>query len=531
MLSTERPRSAANLHGTPNTPLSRYGAQTAIEEEETLLRAALEKTSQERRAARLLVASGATRPRVRPPTPISRGRPVPTPSPTLPPLEYVRTHGVSGSAAFSRSHDGNSPPRALPPSLQPARPRTADAIGEDMARKLELDYMQEVVRGDGSQQVDGVIRAAPSDLSDAFVKTDARAAAHAKVTAMKKAGVAQIVSGDYDGAAETFKAALMRDPNQGRLGVGFEQPIQDFLDPWMVEELEAGLRRAEQMAARKEEIEAERAAKEARQRRKAEQLADLARNTGRNWLVRAEAERGAAARRREEVEEEARRKREAEEAERAAQAAAVARRKEAALTRIEAAEAAAQLRFEERQAAREAVVALKEAGERALANDEFVEGLALLEEALTPQHAAARASISVDFDNRITLALSEGRARQAALHAEAEAHRKRRDAIAAKAAADAEAARRRRRAETVGATKMRRQEATERLAARFTAATVGSPPAAREGRPQPRRARPGSGDMGRVVVAAGGGTAAGGASYDAAAAYLASRKAEGTWRG
>ena len=47
-----------------------------------------------------------------------------------------------------------------------------------------------------------------------------------------------------------------------------------------------------------------------------------------------------------------------------------------------------------------------------------------------------------------------------------------------------------------------------------------------------RQERPGSGGrlgMGRAVAAAGGGTAAGSAAYDAAAAYLAERKKQGSW--
>jgi hypothetical protein len=43
-------------------------------------------------------------------------------------------------------------------------------------------------------------------------------------------------------------------PNEEPIGQGF----QDFLDPWKVAGLEAGLRRAEQLAARKEQIELER---------------------------------------------------------------------------------------------------------------------------------------------------------------------------------------------------------------------------------------------------------------------------------
>jgi hypothetical protein len=46
------------------------------------------------------------------------------------------------------------------------------------------------------------------------------------------------------------------------------------------------------------------------------------------------------------------------------------------------------------------------------------------------------------------------------------------------------------------------------------------------------RQRPGSGGrvgMGRAVAAVGGGNALGSAAYDAAAAYLAGRKKEGSW--
>ena len=45
----------------------------------------------------------------------------------------------------------------------------------------------------------------------------------------------------------------------------------------------------------------------------------------------------------------------------------------------------------------------------------------------------------------------------------------------------------------------------------------------------PKAARPGSGNMGRGVAAAGGGAGLGSAAYDAAAAYLSMRKRDGTW--
>jgi len=140
----------------------------------------------------------------------------------------------------------------------------------------------------------------------------------------------QIVRGDYDAAVLTFKAALAHDPNQGELGVGFEQPIQDFLDPWMIGELKTGLRRAEHMAARKSVIEQQRKEVEARQRRKAEQLAELGRRKGKHWLVRAEAEAEAGAiRRAEEEKTQARADAEAQRLEEE-QAAAILRRKELA---------------------------------------------------------------------------------------------------------------------------------------------------------------------------------------------------------
>ena len=66
----------------------------------------------------------------------------------------------------------------------------------------------------------------------------------------------------------------------------------------------------------------------------------------------------------------------------------------------------------------------------------------------------------------------------------------------------------------------RRRAAEAKLGARFTA------------QKDSKLARPGSSNgMGRAAVGVGGGAAMGSAGYSAAAAYLAMRKSEGTWRG
>ncbi len=337
-----------------------------LDDEEELLREALDKTWEERRRGRMHVAAGGARPMHRPPTPLNRGRPVPTPSPTLPPVEYVRRHGDKGAAAFSRSPDPNASPLGLPPppmghwGLTPASATqlwadddaTSATEAQASTSTRELDYMQTVEHGDGTALSDGVIRSAKVEMTGAFVTTDARAAAHEKVTAMKREGVAQIVRGDYAGAVETFKAALAHDPNQGDLGVGFEQPIQDFLDPWMISELKTGLRRAEHMAARKSVIDAERATVLERQKRKAEKLAELGRRKGKHWLARAEAEAEVGAIRRAE-EEKARLRREEEiKAAEQEKAKEITRKKEAAEAKLRAAAVKAQEEFQAREGAR-----------------------------------------------------------------------------------------------------------------------------------------------------------------------------------
>ena len=350
--------------------------------EEELLREALAKTAEERRRGRLQVAGGGVRPLYRPPTPLGRGRPVPTPRPTLPPVEYVRRHGEHGASAFSRSADPNASPLGLPPPPMGAWGLTPDgaaqladqnamaaALAGQSALVKELDYMESVENGDGSTFKNGVIRSAEVEMTGAFVTTDARHAAHEKVCAMKREGVGQIVRGDYDAAVLTFKTALAHDPKQGELGVGFEQPIQDFLDPWMIGELKTGLRRAEHMAARKSVIEQQRKEVLERQRRKAEQLAELGRRKGKHWLVRAEAEAEAGTiRRAEEDKAQVRADAEAKRIEEE-RAAAIIKRKELAAARNKAAAIKSQAEFEEREGARAMAAKLREEGERKLALD------------------------------------------------------------------------------------------------------------------------------------------------------------------
>ena len=89
---------------------------------------------------------------------------MPTPSPTLPPVEYVRRHGNKGAGAFSRSPDPNASPLGLPPppmghwglssasAMQLRANDDAARAVEIMASPLakELDYMQSIEHGDGT---------------------------------------------------------------------------------------------------------------------------------------------------------------------------------------------------------------------------------------------------------------------------------------------------------------------------------------------------------------------------------------------
>lgn len=206
---------------------------------------------------------------------------------------------------------------------------------------------------------------------------------------------------------------------------------------------------------------------------------------------------------------------------------------------------------------------------------------------MAPRLAEARHSISVDFDARVLYAIKMAKARQAKQREEREAHERRRAAIAKQELLDRELAKQREIERKYGATRRRREMATERLGRVFAvqehAAAGGvisptkqsaknnaegpvntaectrgalnrrllAPAMAAQsrdiisGRPDDvsdgfdpsshtvqKPERPGSGGrigMGRGVAAAGGGTASGSAAYDAAAAYLAERKKEGSW--
>ena len=106
---------------------------------------------------------------------------------------------------------------------------------------------------------------------------------------------------------------------------------------------------------------------------------------------------------------------------------------------------------------------LREEGERALSNDEYDKGFALLAECMAPRLAEARHSISVDFDARVLYAIKMAKARQSKQREEREAHERRRAAIAKQEVLDRELARQREIERKYGATRRRREMATERL--------------------------------------------------------------------
>ena len=91
----------------------------------------------------------------------------------------------------------------------------------------------------------------------------------------------------------------------------------------------------------------------------------------------------------------------------------------------------------------------------------------MLSECMVPRLAEARHSISVDFDARVLYAIKEAKARQSKLREEREKHERRRAAIAKQEALDRELAKQRNIERKYGATRRRREIATERLACVF----------------------------------------------------------------
>ena len=87
----------------------------------------------------------------------------------------------------------------------------------------------------------------------------------------------------------------------------------------------------------------------------------------------------------------------------------------------------------------------------------------MLSECMAPRLAEARHSISVDFDARVLYAIKEAKARQSKQREEREAHERRRAAIAKQEVLDRELARQRETERRYGATRRRREIATERL--------------------------------------------------------------------
>ena len=95
--------------------------------------------------------------------------------------------------------------------------------------------------------------------------------------------------------------------------------------------------------------------------------------------------------------------------------------------------------------------------------DDYEKGFAMLAECMAPRLAEARHSISVDFDARVLYAIKEAEARQSKQREEREAHERRRAAIAKQEVLDRELARQREIERKYGATRRRREIATERL--------------------------------------------------------------------
>lgn len=82
---------------------------------------------------------------------------------------------------------------------------------------------------------------------------------------------------------------------------------------------------------------------------------------------------------------------------------------------------------------------------------------------MAPRLAEARHSISVDFDARVLYAINEAKTRQSKQREEREAHERRRAAIARQEVLDRELAKQREIERKYGATRRRREMATERL--------------------------------------------------------------------
>jgi hypothetical protein len=95
--------------------------------------------------------------------------------------------------------------------------------------------------------------------------------------------------------------------------------------------------------------------------------------------------------------------------------------------------------------------------------DEYEKGFALLSECMAPRLAEARHSISVDFDARVLYAINEAKMRQSKQRKEQEAHERRRAVIAKQEILDRELAKQREIERKYGATRRRREMATERL--------------------------------------------------------------------
>lgn len=91
----------------------------------------------------------------------------------------------------------------------------------------------------------------------------------------------------------------------------------------------------------------------------------------------------------------------------------------------------------------------------------------MLSECMAPRLAEARQSISVDFDARVLYAINEAKTRQSKQREEREKHERRRAAILKQEALDRELAKQREIERKYGATRRRREIATERLACVF----------------------------------------------------------------
>jgi hypothetical protein len=190
-------------------------------EEGRVLEAALDTSSRERLLGRRGVLFGA-RPRRRPKTPLSRGRPTPAPSALLPSAEYIRrSRGAAGprvscesspsllapraAATMTTDWGGGSHTHAAGQQQQQQQQQLSDASSlPQRVAAAAVPECPELAR----EFRDGLIRAAPNEQRGAFVQTGARMAAHKRAAAMGREGALAIAHADYERAIRCYTQAL-----------------------------------------------------------------------------------------------------------------------------------------------------------------------------------------------------------------------------------------------------------------------------------------------------------------------------------